>query len=325
MTKRRKTGELLFEGQKIIVTGGAGFIGSHLVDSLLAQKAEVTVIDNLKSAQPKVIEEHRKHRNYTVLKQDILDLEGLKNSFKGADYIFHLAANADIRGGPTNTRIDLEQNTIGTYNVVEAMRLNDVKKICFTSSAAVYGTPEKIPTPEDVPLIQTSLYGASKLAGESLIEAFSEYYGMQNWMYRFVSIIGERYPHGCIIDFYRKLKKNPKEIEILGDGKQKKSFLYIKDCARGVLIGVEKGKGKNNIFNLGNDYTVGIDWVVDTVIEEMGLKNVKKKHTGGEIGWVGDQPIVHLSTDKIRALGWKPEVSIEEGVRRTVRYLKSEE
>ncbi|MCX6768502.1 MAG: NAD-dependent epimerase/dehydratase family protein [Candidatus Micrarchaeota archaeon] len=310
----------LFAGKNVAVTGGAGFIGSHVVDELLAQGAKVTVIDNMRSGQPKVVEEHKRNGNYTFRKTDITDLEGLRGALKGTDFVFHMAANADIRGGMKNTRIDLDINTIGTYNVLEAMRANDVKGICFTSSAALYGEQKIIPTPEDAPLIQNSLYGASKLAGEALCQAFSEYYGMRNYIYRFVSIVGERYPHGCIIDFYRKLKKNPEELEVLGDGTQKKSFLYIKDCVSGVMAGIEKGKGTTNIFNLGNDYTIEISRVADIVIEEMGLK-AKKRYTGGKVGWKGDQPIVLLSTERIRALGWKPKTSIEEGIRRTVKYL----
>ena len=314
----------LFAGKNVAVTGGAGFIGSHVVDELLAQGAKVAVIDSMRSGQPKVVEEHRKHKNYSLRKMDISDLEGLEGALKGTDFVFHMAANADIRGGMKNTRIDLDINTIGTYNVLEAMRVNDVKGICFTSSAALYGEQKIIPTPEDAPLIQNSLYGASKLAGEALCQAFSEYYGMRNYIYRFVSIVGERYPHGCIIDFYRKLKKNPGELEVLGDGTQKKSFLYIKDCVGGVMAGVEKGKGTTNIFNLGNDYTMEISRVADIVIEEMGL-TAKKRYTGGKVGWKGDQPIVLLSTERIRALGWRPKTSIEEGVRRTVKYLVESE
>jgi UDP-glucose 4-epimerase len=315
-----------YNGKKIIITGGAGFIGSHLVDWLLAAGAAVHVLDDLRTGQPKIVEQHKKNKNYRLHRVDITNLDTLKPLFSEADSVFHFAANADIRGGPTNTRIDIEQNTIATYNILEAMRLADVKRICFTSSAAIYGTPSVIPTPESYFPTQTSLYGASKLAGEALIQAFSEYYNYQNWIYRFVSIIGERYPHGVVIDFYRKLKKNPKELEILGDGKQKKSFLYIGDCIKGVMAGVEKGKERTNVFNLGQSYTIQVDRVADIVLEEMGLQGkTKKRFTGGSVGWVGDQPIVHLSTDKIRALGWKPSVEIEDGIRRTIRYLMENE
>ena len=178
-----------------------------------------------------------------------------------------------------------------------------------------------MPTPEEVPKVQNSLYGASKLAGESLIEAFSFYYGFSHYIYRFVSIVGERYPHGVVIDFVNKLKKDPKKLEILGNGKQKKSFLYIEDCINGMFTGIIKSDKQYNIFNLGHDDLMVIDEVAKIVIEEMRLKNVKINYTGGAAGWLGDQPIVLLSTDKIKSFGWKPKTSIEEGIRRTVRYL----
>ena len=316
----------MFEARNVVVTGGAGFIGSHLVDHLLSQGALVKVLDTMTTGQPGIVEEHKKNKNYKFKKIDIYkEPERLKEELRGIDFVFHIAANADIRGGIVNTRIDLEQNTIATYNVLEAMRLNDVKNLCFTSSAAVYGNSRSFPTTEDEPLIQTSLYGASKLASEGLIESFSEYYDFRDWIYRFVSIIGERYPHGVIVDFFRKLKKNPKELEILGNGKQKKSFLYISDCVDGVFSGLTGGKNRINIFNLGQDYTITVDQVADIIIEEMKLKNVKRVYTGGETGWKGDQKIVLLSTERIRKLGWEPKVRIEDGIKRTIRYLMSNE
>ncbi len=312
----------MFENQRVIVTGGAGFIGSHLADELLRQGAFVKVLDNMQTSQPAVVQEHKKHKNYAFKKIDVFkEPSKLKTEFTETDFVFHLAANADIRGGITNTRVDLEQNIIATHNVLEAMRLNDVKKICFTSSGAVYGNTKVVPTPENVELVQTSLYGATKLAAESVIQAYSEYYGFSNWIYRFVSILGERYPHGVVIDFVHKLKKDSKHLEILGNGKQKKSFLHIEDCIKGVFLGIEKSKQKNNTFNLGNNYTMNVDQVADIVIEEMGLSNVSRSYTGGEVGWIGDQPLVLLSTEKIGKLGWKPRISIEDAIRTTTRYL----
>jgi len=311
-----------FESKNIIVTGGAGFIGSHIVDRLLAQKANVTVIDNMHTGQQKVVEGHRKNKNYKLARVDIFKEPALLiKEMKNIDFVFHAAANADIRNGIKNTRVDLEQNTIATCNVLEAMRLNDVKGICFTSSAAVYGEQKSIPTPEDTPKVQNSLYGASKLACEALIEAFSFYYGFRHYMYRFVSIVGERYPHGVVIDFVNKLKKDPKKLEILGNGRQKKSFLYINDCIKGIFTGIERSKNQNNVFNLGHDNVILIDKVADLVINGMGLEKVERYYTGGEVGWLGDQPMVLLSTERIKALGWKPEISIEDGIRRTVKFL----
>ena len=310
----------MFKGKKVAVTGAAGFIGSHTVDELLSQGAKVLAIDNMKTGQPAVVEEHKKNKDYRFLKLDVLD-KSLISSLKGVDFVFHLAANADIRGGMKNTTIDLEQNTIATHNVLEAMRQNDIKGIAFSSSAAVYGTQKTFPTPEDAPKIQTSLYGASKLSAEAFIEAYSEYYGINASIYRFVSVVGERYPHGVVIDFYRKLTTNPHELEILGDGKQKKSFMYVKDCVAGMMLGAAAVKKGSSIFNLGQNYTIGVDSVAHIVTQEMGLKSVVYRYTGGEIGWVGDQPIVLLSTKKIESSGWKPKTSIEEGLRKTIRYL----
>lgn len=315
-----------FTNTKVAVTGGAGFIGSHVIDELLTRNATVICIDNMRSGQSKIVESHAKNKNYSLEKIDLfLEPEKLNRVLNDIDFVFHFAANADIRGGMTNTKVDLEENTIATYNVLEAMRKNDVKKICFTSSAAIYGEQKIIPTPETAPKTQNSLYGASKLAGESLIEAFSFYYDMHNYMYRFVSIVGERYPHGVVIDFFNKLRKNPKKLEILGNGKQQKSFLYIKDCIAGVFTGVEKAKEQTNIFNLGHDTTVSVDQVADWVIDELKLKNVERSYTGGVAGWKGDQPKVLLATDRIKSLGWKPKTSIEEGIRKTVRYLVENE
>ncbi len=312
-----------FSGKEVIVTGGAGFIGSHVVDRMLSAGAKVTVVDNMRTGQSYVIDEHRKKPNYSFLELDILNLEGLSDSFKGKDFIFHLAANADVRGGIENTKVDLDFNTIGTYNVLEAMRRNDVKGLAFSSSAAVYGIQKTFPIREDALKVQNSLYGASKLAGEALTEAFCEYYGITASMYRFVSVIGERYTHGVMIDFYHKLRKDPSRLEILGNGKQKKSFMHVDDCVDGIMAGIDGTKSGAEAYNLGQDYTIDIDKTADIITDEMGLKDVRYEHTGGEAGWVGDQPTVLLSTDKMRALGWEPKVSIEDGIRRTIRYLAS--
>ncbi len=304
----------------ILVTGGAGFIGSHLVDQLLEEGHRVTVIDRL-SRGDKNIRQHMGNPLFKLIKMDIKDYDALEPAVEGHDVIFHFAANADIRHGLKNTRRDLDENIYATYNLLEAARHTGIKKFVFASSAAVYGEPDVFPTPEDYFPVQTSLYGASKLAAEGLIEAFCEGFGMQTWIFRFVSVVGERHPHGVTYDFVCKLQKNPKELEILGNGRQRKSFLYVKDCVDGILFGFRHAKEKVNIFNLGVEQYITVKDVADIVTDEMGLTDVKYHFTGGERGWVGDAPFVWLSIERIKKLGWKPKVDIEEGIRRTVRWL----
>mgnify|MGYP005628502157 CR=1 FL=1 len=306
---------------KYFVTGGAGFIGSHIVDHLMDSGHKVTVYDNLSTGKETFIKQHLDNPKFKLIKADVLDLESLKKSIVGHDFVFHIQANADVRGGIINTRIDFDQNTIATWNVLEAMRLNNIKKIAFSSSATVYGEPDKFPTPENTELIQTSLYGASKLAGEAMIQAYCEYYDMQSWIFRFVSWIGERYTHGVIYDFMKKLKSNPEELEILGDGKQKKSYLYVKDGVEAVFFAIENFKEKKNLFNLGHTEFMNVVDLANTVCDELKLENVKYNFTGGSRGWKGDAPLVHLDISKLQKLGWKPKTPIEEGVRKTVKYL----
>lgn len=307
---------------KAIVTGGAGFIGSHLVDRLLNEGYHVKVIDNLSTSTDEYLKLHQNNEKFEFVKMDILELEKLKQEFSGFNVVFHFAANADIRRGLADTWRDLDQNTIGTYNILEAMRVNDIKEIVFASSAAVYGEPKVFPTPEDVQLIQTSFYGASKLGGEALIQAFCEGFGFKGWIFRFVSVVGERHPHGVTFDFFHKLKKDPTRLEIIGDGTQRKSYMYIGDCIDGIMIAYKKGQDKVNIFNLGWEEYMNVNKVADIITDELGLKDVNYEYTGGSRGWVGDSPLVHLSIEKLKGLGWQPKVSSEEGIRRTVRWLR---
>ena len=236
---------------KAIVTGGAGFIGSHIVDRLLNDGYEVKVVDNFITGDETNIKHNFENDKFELERLDLLEFDKLTESFKGYDIVFHIAANADIRGGLEDTRRDLEQNTIATYNVLEAMRLNDIKKIVFSSSAAVFGEADKFPTPEDHPLIQTSFYGAAKLACEGLIEAFCEGFEFQSWIFRFVSLVGERHPHGVTFDFVNKLNADPTKLEIIGDGTQQKSFLYISDCIDGIMFALENANENINIFKVG--------------------------------------------------------------------------
>ncbi|MDD4308491.1 MAG: NAD-dependent epimerase/dehydratase family protein, partial [Thermoplasmata archaeon] len=306
---------------KAIVTGGCGFIASHVVDRLVSHGHDVTVIDNMSTGFRENLKHHLDSKKIRLIEFDLSDLKKLEKAIDGADAVFHLAANADVRHGLEDNFRDIERNLITTYNVLEAMRKNDVRKILFSSTAATYGEPDVFPTPETYHPRQTSFYGASKIACEGLIESFSEAYGMQAWMYRFVSIQGERHPHGVTYDFVRKLNANPKELEILGDGTARKSYLYVEDCVDGFFAGFEKSGSKVNLFNLGHQEHIAVKNVADIICDEMGLGNVRYTFTGGERGWIGDSPLVHLGSGRMRALGWYPKVSIEETVRRTVRWL----
>ena len=306
---------------KAFVTGGAGFIGSHIVDHLIAQGAGVTVYDNLTTGFEANLSGHRGHPAFQLIRGDILDFDLLARSLAGHDAVFHFQANADVRGGMEKTRIDLEQNTTGTWNVLEAMRLHGAKLIVFSSSATIYGEPDRFPTPEDAPLIQTSLYGASKLAGEAMLQAYSEYFGIRSIAFRFVSWIGARYSHGVVFDFVRKLRQNPRRLEVLGDGKQRKSYLDVRDGVSGIFTAVERFAGLKGVFNLGHDEFMNVLDLAQIVLSEMGLENVEICTTGGERGWLGDSPMVHLDTRRIKALGWIPGIAIETGIRSTVRHL----
>jgi UDP-glucose 4-epimerase len=263
--------------------------------------------------------------NFRLVEIDLLDHDALPLAFVGGDVVFHLAANADVRFGTEHPRKDLEQNTIATYNVLEAMRTNGIKKIAFSSTGSVYGEAEVVPTPEDGPFpIQTSLYGASKAAGEGLIAAYCEGFGFQSWIFRFVSILGERYTHGHVYDFYQKLKADPSRLPVLGNGKQRKSYLYVQDCVDAILLAMEKATDKVNIFNLGVDGYCEVNDSIGWICEELGVKP-KLEYSGGDRGWVGDNPFIFLETNRIQSLGWKPKLGIREGVIKSVKYLRENE
>ncbi|MBI5249675.1 MAG: NAD-dependent epimerase/dehydratase family protein [Desulfomonile tiedjei] len=306
---------------KTLVTGGAGFIGSHLVDELLRREHYVVVYDNLSTGFKRHLEPSLSTARVELAQADILDGESLARAMEGVSTVFHLAANADVRGGRADRNVDLQQNIIGTHQVLEAMVKKGVKSIVFTSSATVYGEPDRFPTPEDYAPVQTSLYGASKLAAEAMIQSYSEYFGITSHVFRFVSWIGERYSHGVIFDFMNKLRSNTQELEILGDGNQKKSYLHVEDGVRGMFEAIEGLRALKNVVNLGHTEYMKVTDLAEIVCEEMGLKNVSFRYTGGIRGWIGDSPFVHLDISKIRGVGFTPRVTIEEGVRRTARYL----
>lgn len=305
------------------ITGCAGFIGSNLSDRLLSDGHTVVGYDNFSTGQEEFVASAHQNKNFTLVRGDVLDLPALTEAMQGAEFVFHLAANADVRFGTEHPRRDLEQNTIATYNVLEAMRANKVKRIAFSSTGSVYGEAKVIPTPEDAPFpVQTSLYGASKLAGEGLIAAYCEGFGFTGYIFRFVSILGERYTHGHVFDFYKKLLKNPHELPVLGNGQQRKSYLYIQDCIDAMLCVIEKAQEKVNIYNLGADEYCEVNSSIGWISSHLGL-NPERKYSGGERGWIGDNPFIFLDTAKVRALGWKPELTIQQGIIKTLEYLQN--
>lgn len=309
------------------VTGAAGFIGSSLVDRLLQDGVSVVGWDNFSTGQRPFIESATQHPNYRLIEGDNLDLEALTRAMAGCDFVFHLAANADVRFGTDHPKRDLEQNTIATYNVLEAMRANGIRRIAFSSTGSTYGESDVIPTPEHAPFpIQTSLYGASKVAGECLIQAYCEGFQFEGYIFRFVSILGERYTHGHVFDFYRQLLAHPDHLRVLGDGTQRKSYLYIQDCIDAVLHVVRqelaaKAKHRVEVFNLGTAEYCQVNDSIRWICESLGIQP-RLEYTGGNRGWIGDNPFIFLDTAKVQATGWKPKLSIRDGIIRTLDWLR---
>lgn len=307
---------------RFFVTGGAGFIGSNLVDHLLENGHKVVVYDNFSTGYEEFLAGKIGAHEFTLVRNDILDLENLARAMAGCNFVFHLAANADVRFGTLQPRKDLDQNTVGTFNVLEAMRQNGIRKIAFASTGSVYGEPDVFPTPEDAPFpVQTSLYGASKLAGEGLISAYCEGFGFQAWIFRFVSILGEGYTHGHVFDFYKRLLANPEKLDILGNGLQRKSYLYVQDCIDAMLLAIEKAGDKVNIINLGTEEYCTVNDSIGWITDRLGLQP-KLIYTGGERGWIGDSPFIFLDCSRMRSLGWAPKLSIRKAVLRTLKFLQ---
>jgi UDP-glucose 4-epimerase len=307
---------------KCLVTGGAGFIGSNLVERLLNEGHDVIAYDNFSTGTNEFLNRAEEYKNFRLVKGDILDFVFLTKSMSGCDFVFHLAANADVRFGTSYPDKDLKQNTLATFNVLEAMRINGINKIAFSSTGSVYGESAVIPTPEDAPFpIQTSFYGASKLACEGLIQAYCEGFGFQSWIFRFVSILGERYTHGHVFDFYKKLLENPDKLDVLGNGKQRKSYLYVQDCIDAILLAIEKSDEKVNIFNLGTDEYCEVNNSIEWICSHLNV-SPKLVYSGGDRGWIGDNPFIFLDCSKIRKLGWKPKYTIKEGILKTLTYLE---
>jgi UDP-glucose 4-epimerase len=312
---------------KFFVTGAAGFIGSSLVDRLLNDGKTVIGFDNLSTGQNEFLAGALKNSKFKLVRGDCLDLPALTQAMAGCDFVFHLAANADVRFGLEHPGKDFQQNVVASFNILEAMRVSGVKRIAFSSTGSVYGETEIIPTPETAPFpVQTSLYAASKLGAEGFIHAYCEGYGFEGYIFRFVSILGERYTHGHVLDFYKQLRANPKTLKVLGDGKQRKSYLYIGDCLDAMLHVIKletakKAKHHVETYNLGTEEFSQVNDSIGWICQALGVQPVME-YTGGNRGWVGDNPFIFLDTKKIRATGWKTTLTIEQGIVRTLKWLE---
>jgi len=308
---------------KYFITGCAGFIGSNLTDRLLAAGCTVVGYDNFSTGKEEFLFSAGQSPNFRLVRGDTLDVAVLTDAMQGTDFVFHLAANADVRFGTRHPRKDLEQNTIATHNVLEAMRVNGIRRLAFSSSGSVYGEAQVFPTPENAPFpVQTSFYGAAKLACEGLIQAYCEGYGFQAYIFRFVSILGERYTHGHVFDFYQKLLEDPDKLVVLGNGHQQKSYLYVQDCIDAMMLVLEKAEARVNIYNVGTAEYCEVNDSLDWICEQLGL-SPQRSYSGGERGWIGDNPFIFLDTERVRALGWQPKLTIRQGILRTLEYLQA--
>jgi UDP-glucose 4-epimerase len=310
---------------RCLVTGAAGFIGSALADRLLGDGHEVVGLDDFSTGQPEFLEDALRSPAFALVRGDVLDTAAVAEALGGCDVVFHLAANADVRFGLRHPRRDLERNALATSSVLEAMRAAGVSRIAFTSTGAVYGDAPVLPTPEDAPFpVQTSLYGASKLAAEGLVSAYCEGYGFRAWIFRLTSVLGERYSHGHVFDFYRKLREGTSEVEVLGDGRQRKSYVDVSDCVSAIALAVGRASAHVTVLNVGGARYCTVDESLGWICEALG-RRPRFRYTGGDRGWAGDSPFVWLDTARLEALGWRPTVDIREAVLRTVRYLRDNE
>jgi UDP-glucose 4-epimerase len=314
------------EPSKHFVTGGAGFIGSHLVERLLAEGNTVTVYDNLSTGKTARIEGLLGKDEFTFIEADLLDNATLKDAMSGHDLVWHLGANTDIPGGRQDVNLDIKNCTLATHNVLEAMRAHGISRLIFSSTSALYGDPPVFPAPESAgPLRPISLYGAAKLACEGLISAYCHLFGIQAWMFRFANVVGARMDHGVIFDFIQKLKRNPGELEIWGDGQQQKPFFLVEDCIEGMFCAYHNSDDWCDVFNLGATTTTRIDNLAQIVIEEMGLTTVNLRYTGGRRGFPGDVPELLLDQTKMKRLGWRASHTSDEAVRIAARRLLGKE
>jgi UDP-glucose 4-epimerase len=307
---------------RCLVTGGAGFIGNAVVAALLDQGHEVVAFDNLSSGRREFLAPFEARPGFAFVQGDLLDLDALLTAMQDAEMVWHLAANPDIRCGAEKTDLDLQQGTTVTLHVLEAMRRCGCAQLAFSSSSAVYGRPTVLPTPEGYgPLLPHSLYGASKLACEGLVSAFCHTFGIQAWIFRFANVVGPNATHGIIPDLVAKLQREPSELEVLGDGRQRKSYIHVSDCVVGMIHGWQHAGEQVNVFNLGTDDDILIGRIAEIVLEESGLSALPIVYTGGEVGWRGDVPWMRLDCGRIRSLGWHSRLDSEPSVRAAVRAL----
>jgi len=311
---------------KILVTGGAGFIGSHLVDRLVKEGFRVKVIDNLSSGRLENLTQYRNDSKVEVMIGDLKKMEDALKAMDGVDVVFHFAANPEVRISTTNPEIHFNENVVTTFNLLEAMRRRDVKELVFASSSSVYGEPEQIPVSEDAPIRPVSVYGASKAACENLIHAYVKLYGMKAVILRYANVIGPRLRHGVMWDFVNKLRKNLNELEILGDGKQVRSYIYIDDAIEATIIAWRKSFSNFNVYNVASEDWLTVDEVADEVIKAMGLLGVKRAHKPllHGVGWPGDVKRIALRIDRLKTLGFTPRFSSRDAVRLTVKSLLAE-
>jgi len=307
-----------FAGRRVLVTGGAGFVGSHVADRLLAQGAEVTILDDLSTGWRQFVPARAR-----FVEADLLDADAPRRALEGCDFVFHLAANADIKDNLLEPRRCIDQNVVATQNLLEAMRAAGVREVAFASTGSVYGDAAVVPTPEDAPFpIQTSLYATSKLAAEGLLTSYALGYGFRVWIFRLVSLLGARYTHGHVIDFWRRLRRDPTRLDVLGNGHQKKSYLHVGDCVTGMLLAIARAQEPINLFNVGHQDWIEVDQSIAVITATLGL-SPRIVHTGGERGWVGDSPRILLDTGRLRALGWHPSRTIEESIVETLAFLET--
>lgn len=308
---------------KYLVTGGAGFIGSHIVDRLLSEGHKVRVYDNFSTGEILFIKHHLSNKNFELVKADLSNTKKLNKTMKGIDFVFHLAAHADVKSGINDHFIDHQQNLEMTQNVLEAIIKHKVKKLAFSSTSSVYGDAIAYPTPEDYQFAPTSLYGATKAACENYIQAYASYYNFKAYIFRLVSFLGPRYTHGIIIDVLKKLQKNPKSIELFSDGSPKKSSLSVSDGIDAIFKIISSSRDKINIYNIGHKEIMTVSEIVDTILQAAGSNSVKKIWLGKKSNWKGDNEFVLLSINKLKRLGWKPKKTIKQAIIETVNYLQN--